>query len=136
MAMINTEGLANAPVNTCLVKGIYRTMIVKAEPIVSKTKNTPGIHFEGEIQDGTVQPNGSYPAGRHISWDIWIPVAPGKGRDSGLSKLKQLELCVGIEPSENTQTDEFVGKVVDLRTAVEEYNGEDKEKVQGYKAVK
>jgi len=132
MAIFQATGIENAPVNVPLDVGNYRVRVEKCNPITSKNKGTPAVHFELIVEAGPGQVNGSVVEGKKIFWDIWIS-ATGQGNEIGLGKLKKVALITGVPVESNMDLDQFVGKVLIAKLKHEEYNGEKKSVVDSVK---
>jgi hypothetical protein len=135
MAIFDASGLSTAPVRTTLDEGWYTVRVRKCEGVVSSKKGTPGVHFEYQVSYGPAQQAGGSAQGRVLFDDLWIPTTPGSGRDIGLSRLRKVTECVGMQANDKLELMEFTNKELQVKVKHEEFNGETKERIADYKSL-
>ena len=135
MAVFRVSGLPEAPLSNVVDKGLYAVQIAKMEFRLSQQKHTPEVHLDMVIMNGPVQDiSGRIPVGKHIFGTFWIPDA-GEGNVIGKARLKKLCIAAGVEPTEDLDTDQFIGKVIVIKVDHEKYNGEDRERVTDFRPL-
>ena len=111
-----TLNFSNVPDRSALPEGMYALSIAKVEETVSSNGN-PMLKVEYDVLDVE---------GNRKVWDNYVLI------DKTLWKVKELFDAIGIDTSEIVEIDpqELVGATVRAKLVVEEYNGEDRNRVK------
>ena len=107
--------------------GFYNLRVVECEKKFTKAGTGAGLNFKFQIEDGDH-------AGKNVFDWINIDNPSRVAVEIGMSAIKTIRTHVELNPDgfddENTQ--EYVGKVVGAKLAIDEYNGQEKNKVSSY----
>lgn len=141
MSLFTADALKDAPVRTVLNPGKYKCRLVRAQEILSKQKQTPGVEFEFDVVAGPIQENRADPAGRKIFGTIYSSTVP-ENRGPFYSRIHaladacdfDLASCAGMDETEFTGY--FLTTILNRELVVsvdnESYNNKLRETISGF----
>lgn len=115
--MLNLD-FSSVPNRAALPEGVYTVQVAKVEEAVSSAGN-PMIKVEFDVLEVE---------GSRKLWDNFVLI------DKSLWKMKEFLGALGFDTSSSLEFDiaELVGEVVQAKVIVEQYNGDDVNRVKKY----